>query len=111
MRFPPEGERDEIIDYELNLNIRLNGRIHFLNGSFQSVRELQSLRNNVLYELAAGSSGMKLTGDQWKRDPFDTGREKGFLMEWTEEEKYDGLVPYHPLSEMRRFLKYVIENN
>ena len=30
--------------------------------------------------------------------------EKGFLMNWTGDEKYDGLFPYHPLSEMRRFI-------
>ena len=37
--------------------------------------------------------------------------EKGLLMNWTGDEKYDGLFPYHPLSEMRRFISYVVENN
>jgi hypothetical protein len=32
-------------------------------------------------------------------------------MNWTGDEKYDGLFPYHPLSEMRRFISYVVENN
>jgi hypothetical protein len=28
-----------------------------------------------------------------------------------DDEKYDGLFPYHPLSEMRRFIDYIVENN
>ena len=54
---------------------------------------------------------MKLEADEWSRDPYDAQRNKGLLMNWIEDEKYDGLFPKHPLSEMRYFVKYVIENN
>ena len=58
-----------------------------------------------------GSSELKLEADEWKRDPYDANRENGILMNWTEDEKFDPLFPNHPLSEMRRFVKFVIENN
>ena len=58
-----------------------------------------------------GSSELQLMADTWERDPYEARRKKGFLMNWTEDEKYDDLFPYHPLSELREFVHYVIENN
>ena len=68
-------------------------------------------RGGALGIMQLGSSELKLEADEWVRDPYDPDRKKGFLMNWTEDEKYDGLFPYHPLSEVRQFVKYVVENN
>ena len=106
-----EGEPQGPVDYELNFNIRLNGKIHFINGSFQSRDGVPGNRAGALGIMSLGSSELKLDANNWIKDPYDPDREKGFLMNWTEDEKYDGLFAYHPLSEVRRFVKYVIDNN
>lgn len=106
-----KGEPQGPIDYELNFNIRINGKIHFINGSFQSRDGAPGSRGGALGIMQLGSSELKLEADEWVRDPYDPDRKKGFLMNWTEDEKYDGLFPYHPLSEVRQFVKYVVENN
>ena len=106
-----EDGESQFIDYELNLNIRINGRIHFINGSFQDQDDVPGPRGNSMWIMQHGSSELKLEAEEWRRDPYDPDREGEVLMNWTEDEKYDGLFPYHPLSEMRRFVKYVIEHN
>lgn len=112
MRFlDDEGNQNGPTDYELNFNIRIKGKIHFINGSFQSRDRVPGKRAGMLYLMSLGSSEIKLQAEQWTRDPYDPDREKGFLMDWTEDEKYDGLFPYHPLSELRKFVRFVIENN
>ena len=106
-----QGNQEGPTDYELNFNIRINGKIHFINGSFQERDKVPGNRSGMLYLMSLGSSELQLEAEAWDRDPYDSNREKGFLMNWTEDEKYDGLFPYHPLSEMRRFISYVVENN
>ena len=106
-----QGNQESPTEYELNFNIRINGKIHFINGSFQEKDKVPGNRSGMLYLMSLGSSELQLETEAWDRDPYDSNREKGFLMNWTEDEKYDGLFPYHPLSEMRRFISYVVENN
>lgn len=105
-----EGNQDGPTDYELNFNIRIDGRIHFINGSFQETEEMRGFRG-TLGTLTYGSSELKLKTDEWTRDPYDPEFKTGFLMDWQEDEKYDDMFPYHPLSELRRFTKYVVEHN
>ena len=112
MNFADEqGNQEGPTDYELNFNIRINGKTHFINGSFQERDKVPGNRSGMLYLMSLGSSELQLETEAWDRDPYDSNREKGFLMNWAEDEKYDGLFPYHPLSEMRRFINYVVENN
>ena len=47
----------------------------------------------------------------WLKDPYDENYKKGLLMNLSEQSQYDTLFPEHPLSEARRFIEYVIENN
>ena len=106
-----EGNRQWPIQYLLGMNIRINGKIHFIDSSFGPDEELGDIRRSALSIMSCGSRDLKLAADQWERDPFDPEVKEGFLMDWTEDEKYDALFPYSPLSELRGFLRYVIENN
>lgn len=106
-----QGNQEGTTDYELNFNIRINGKIHFINGSFQERDKVPGNRSGMLYLMSLGSSELQLEAETWDRDPYDSNRDKGVLMNWADDEKYDGLFPYHPLSEMRRFIDYVVENN
>ena len=105
-----EEKEVKYTDYTLNFNIRINGIIYFINGSFHSTGEVGGTRY-PLDVLRNGSSELKLESEEWQKDPYDETFTKGFLMDWTEDEKYDGMFPDHPLSELRRFVNYVIENN
>lgn len=106
-----EGNREWPVQYLLALNIRINGKIHFIDSSFGPDEELGDIRRSALSIMSCGSRDLKLTTDQWERDPFDPEIKEGFLMDWTEDEKYDDLFPYSPLSELRKFVRYVVENN
>lgn len=106
-----DGNKEWPVQYLLALNIRINGKIHFIDSSFGSNEELGDIRKNVLRIMSCGSRDLKLTADEWERDPFDPESTEEFLMDWTEDEKYDALFPYSPLAELRGFLRYVVENN
>lgn len=106
-----DGNRLWPTQYLLALNIRIDGRIHFIDSSFGPSEELGDIRKSVLNIMQRGSRDLKLTTDQWEKDPFDRNIRDGFLMDWTESEKYDELFPYSPLSELRSFVRFVAENN
>ena len=111
MRFPDNEGNLGPISYELGFNIRLNGKIHFIDSSFQSRDGMPGYRDEILGLMSRGSSELQLNVDQWVRDPYIAAYKNGLLMEWTEDEKYDELFPYDPLSEARRFIEYLVANN
>lgn len=47
----------------------------------------------------------------WFKDPYDENYKNGIIMNLSEKEEYDAMFPQHPLSEMRSFIKYIVENN
>ena len=47
----------------------------------------------------------------WSCDPYDPSYTKGIPMNCSESAEYDELFPLHPLSEVRRFVRSVLENN
>ena len=47
----------------------------------------------------------------WNCDPYDSSYTKGIPMNCSENAEYDELFPFHPLSETRRFIRSVLENN
>ena len=110
-RTDEDGNKEWPVQYLLALNMRINGKIHFIDSSFGPNEELGDIRKNVLRIMSCGSRDLKLTADEWERDPFDPESTEEFLMDWTEDEKYDALFPYSPLAELRGFLRYVVENN
>lgn len=98
------------MDYELNFNIKLNGEIQFLQGSFQEIGTT-GMRDTTVYILAKNE---KLIGDdfeEWYEDPYDPDFKKGICMNISEKDKYDAMFPNHPLSQARYFINYLIENN
>lgn len=106
-----EGNRVSPTQYTLGLNIRIDGKIHFIDSSFGPSEEFGDIRRSALDIMKCGSRDLKLTAEEWSHDPFDPEIKEGFLMDWTEDEKYDDLFPYSPLSELRAFVRYVTENN
>ena len=106
-----EDNRNSSTQYTLGLNIRIDGKVHFIDSSFGPSEDFGDIRRSALSIMQCGSRALMLEADEWNHDPFDENIEDGFLMDWTEDEKYDDLFPYSPLSELRGFVKYVTENN
>ena len=47
----------------------------------------------------------------WFKDPYDETFTKGLTMNLSESREYDYSFPKHPLSELRKLVAYIIENN
>ena len=47
----------------------------------------------------------------WMQDPYDKNFKKGIRRNKSEDEKFDSQFPYHPLTQARVFLNYIIDNN
>ncbi len=111
MRFADKDGNLSPISYELGFNIRLNGRIHFIDGSFQTRDGVPGHRGSILELMSRGSSELQLVTEHWTKDPYDEEYKKGLLMDWTEDEKYDDLFPYDPLTEARKLIQFMVANN
>lgn len=99
------------VDYNLNLNILIDNKIYFINGSFRE-EGLTGVRDTTIYELYRREHPdleSPLVG--WCCDPYENEYQQGFLMNISESAVYDEQFPDHPLSETRKYIAYIVENN
>ncbi len=99
------------IQYILTMHIDMNDHSINISAYFDETgitgfRD-SSIMNKMLSEGKIELPSMK----GWFKDPYDENYKKGLLMNTSEITEYDAMFPQHPLSETRRFIKYVIENN
>ncbi len=100
-----------VVEYSLNMNIKVADAIWFLNGSFTEVGTT-GVRDSTMYAVYLNASDREdLEIRPWTSDPYDPDHKEGFLMNLSEQEELDEKFPLHPLSEARRFVKFLIENN
>ncbi len=59
--------------YTLGINIRINGRIHFIDSFFEPAGDFGHFREGILSSMVRGTSELKLETELWKRDPFCAG--------------------------------------
>ena len=72
------------------------------------------LRESVVFELMQRENIVVLTdrgADGWNADPYDPSYSRGALMNLSENQAYDESFPEHPLSEARRTVRELIDNN
>ena len=100
------------MSYILNINVKMDKSIQFINGSF-SEEGMTGMRDSVCFAMfrQSNSSESEDLLDGWFRDPYDSNYTKGLRMNFSEQEGLDEKFPWHPLSELRRLVKYIIENN
>jgi hypothetical protein len=77
--------------------------------SFFSEQGTTGKRDTVVYELARRDGIVKSGLDGWAFDPYDNNFTRGFLMNLSENCQFDEMVPLHPLSETRRFIKELVK--
>ena len=97
--------------YLLDLYIQKDGEDQLVEGNFVEVGTT-GLRDTVILDKMMREG--KVSDDfpnGWAMDPYDPEFKKGFLMNLSEREEYDKLFPSHPLSEARRFAKFVVGSN
>lgn len=97
--------------YLFNMNIEFNGKIKFVQGSFEEVGMTGMRDSFVLNQVAVLCKSMDEALEKWKEDPYDSNFKNGILMNKSETEKFDESFPDHPLTHCRDLAKYIITNN
>ena len=87
-----------------------NGLALCIKGQFKE-RGTTGVRDATVYEYARRENLVTETGKGWFKDPYDENYTKGLVMNLSEDRKYDYSFPKHPLSELRKLIAYIIENN
>ena len=96
--------------YTVNFNIEFGDTIQFLNASFDEVG-ITGIRDNTVLSLLqkSGIIGNDFSG--WSCDPYNPEFNKGFLMNQSEQRRFDEMFPEHPLSEARKLIEFIITNH
>ena len=98
------------MNYILTMHI-VKGEIALcLKGQFEE-RGSTGIRDTTVYEYAIREKLIKGINEGWMKDPYDEKFDRGILMNLSEKREYDYSFPNHPLSEMRRLIDYIIDNN
>ena len=111
-RINPEDEIPSGVEYTLNINVRMENTIQFINGSFAE-EGTTGMRDSVCFAMYSQGSDVPLDErmKNWCVDPYDPDYKKGFLMNLSEKEEFDEQFPWHPLSLARAFIRYIVDNN
>lgn len=68
-------------------------------------------RDAIIFGLARRENIIDENMNGWIADPYSADYKKGFLMNLSEQREYDKHFPGHPLTELRKFIDFFIENN
>lgn len=99
------------MQYVLTMHIDMKDRAANLQAFFDETGTTGQRDTLIMSQMFADNKINSSKMDKWFVDPYDKTFRKGLLMNLSEQPKYDELFPQHPLSEARRFVKYIIENN
>ncbi len=97
--------------YTLNINVRFDNSIQFINGSFAE-GNTTGMRDSVVYAMYMKTKDEKPDEvGEWFYDPYDPNYTKGLRMNVSERAGFDEEFPWHPLSMCRNLVKFIIDNN
>ena len=96
------------VQYCLTFHFRILDEFYCVTGFF-SENGITGEREATAFELACRDEIIKENMIGWGRDPYDRNFTKGFLMNLSEDEKFDKMFPFHALSETRRFINKLME--
>ena len=99
-------------EYTMNINIQFENSIHFINSSFVECG-MTGERDAMGMEIYIRAKNIDIDKalETWQEDPYDPTYKKGFLMNRSEQKIFDKIFPWHPLSEARKFVRFIAENN
>ena len=105
-----KGSADSYTEYNLVMQIFYKEFVLNIHGIFDE-SGVSGIRQKYVYERLMEEGRINEDGDGWQRDPYDEGVTEGYLMDLSEDKRYDEDFPHHPLSVIRGFIKEVKEEN
>lgn len=91
--------------YSLTMHVQIGKIYGCIVGTFSE--EKTSERTSIIYSKYNSKYG--LDKSLWEKDPYDKNFKMGCLMNQSENQKFDAEFPLHPLSELRKFLSFIIQ--
>ena len=99
------------VQYNLVFQIEQEGGPSNVRGFFNEVGTT-GVRDAIVLELLSREAGsMQDAFKDWARDPYDPSLTEGFLRNRSEDREYDAMFPAHPLSEARRLISFMVDND
>ena len=101
------------VQYFLMMNIEGENQTITVRAFFDE-NGTTGLRDSAVFELMRRDNIVVLTdkgADGWNADPYDPAYNRGALMNLSENEAYDDSFPSHPLTEARKTVRALTDNN
>lgn len=101
------------VSYCLTLHIKYSNNVLMIQGFFNETGTT-GIRDTHIFAALEQKGIVKATKngiEGWAKDPYDENYKSGILKNLAEDKEFDQFFPAHPLSECRRILDYIIENN
>lgn len=98
------------VQYCLTLQVGYPSLVLNMQGFFDEAG-MTGLRDAAVFEEAVGEGLVSGDGRGWRKDPYDPSYTRGNLMNLSEDERYDGRFPGHPLSQARALVDFIIWND
>ena len=97
--------------YLIHLNLEIKNSGDFIHGVFRECGTTGIRDNTVFAEYCHYHSEFEGPSEGWCSDPYDPYYTKGFLMNISEQQKFDEFFPGHPLSQARAYINYIAKSN
>ncbi|MBQ9828236.1 MAG: hypothetical protein IJM62_06105 [Lachnospiraceae bacterium] len=104
------GEPDDECAYTLFLEIFYVSQVIHIQGVFEETG-ISGIRAKYVYEKLREEGIIGPDGEGWTKDPYDDSEDTGFLMDLSEDRKFDGEFPLHPLSVIRELTAEICREN
>lgn len=101
------------VSYCLTLHIKYRDTVLQIQGFFNEAGTT-GVRDSYVFAALQQKGVVKATENEiegWNRDPYDESFKRGNLKNCSEDKDFDQFFPAHPLSECRRILQYILDNN
>ena len=99
------------VQYGLTMHFEEPERVVGVNAFFDEVG-LTGARDSTVLQLMVKEKLIELPQmEGWFLHPYIPEYKKGFLMNLSEDPKYDQYFPGHPLTQMRALVQYLVERN
>ncbi len=101
------------VSYCLTLHIQYSNSVLLIQGFFNETGTT-GIRDTQVFLALREKGTVTLTengAEGWAKDPYDENYKSGVLKNLGEDKDFDQFFPAHPLSECRRLLNYILENN
>lgn len=101
------------VSYCLTLHIQYSNSVLLIQGFFNETGTT-GIRDTQVFLALREKGTVTLTengAEGWAKDPYDENYKSGVLKNLGEDKDFDQFFPAHPLSECRRILQYILDNN